>query len=411
MIFESVLIAGACMAVLLWAALSAYVLHVDRRRRSTRTTLASILETLRQDGGEAKSVTDRLSRVRPALERVSRDMALHAAADPTTPVDAANVLIAWLVEGEGLARLVSDASAHRRSRDAWRRAAALAVLQRMRYPATLDLLQRALEDADVEVSAAALNLLGASSEPRAVDILVAALHGRRHPASRVAVQLEHSPVRPAETFRELLRSPDPTVRLWAAALLGDYPDCAWVEAALAPLVDDEDPRVRKSAIQSLGRVGGELAGSLALRLLGDRVSFVRAHAARTLGELERSDAAAAVVALLGDTDWWVRTAAKQALENMGAEVWPVLMRSLDHRDAFVRNGAAEVFQNIGVLDSLIVMEAVTDNPSPSKIDLLRRIATAGGARLTDSLLERSGAAAPRIRRLLDSIGMEQVGVA
>ena len=47
----------------------------------------------------------------------------------------------------------------------------------------------------------------------------------------------------------------------------------------------------------------------------------------------------------------------------------------------MRNGAAEVFQNLGVLDSLIVMEAATDNPGATKIDMLRRIAEAGGVRL------------------------------
>ena len=65
----------------------------------------------------------------------------------------------------------------------------------------------------------------------------------------------------------------------------------------------------------------------------------------------------------------------------------------------MRNGAAEVFQNLGVLDSLIVMEAATDNPGATKIDMLRRIAAAGGVRFTDSLIERAGPiVGPRIRQ-------------
>ena len=70
----------------------------------------------------------------------------------------------------------------------------------------------------------------------------------------------------------------------------------------------------------------------------------------------------------------------------------MLVRCLENQDKFVRNGAAEVFQNLGILDSLIVMEAASDDPSGSKIDLLRRIAAAGGARMTDSLVERAGSA-------------------
>ena len=118
-----------------------------------------------------------------------------------------------------------------------------------------------------------------------------------------------------------------------------------------------------------------------------------------------------VAKLLADPEWWVRSAAKGALETMGAEVWPVLMRCLDDPDEFVRNGAAEVFQNLGILDDLIVMEAASDDPSRAKIELLRRIAAAGGARMTDSLIERSGASAQRVRHLLSSIGLEQVGAA
>jgi hypothetical protein len=96
---------------------------------------------------------------------------------------------------------------------------------------------------------------------------------------------------------------------------------------------------------------------------------------------------------------------------LGSEVWPVLMRCLDNSDGFVRNGAAEVFQNLGILDSLIMMEAASDDPSPSKVDLLKRIANAGGVRMTDSLVERAGASAPKVRRLLASMGMERAGAA
>ena len=148
-----------------------------------------------------------------------------------------------------------------------------------------------------------------------------------------------------------------------------------------------------------------------MRLLRDAAPFVRAHAARALGELDSIEAAAPIAELLGDSDWWVRNAAKQSLETLGGEVWPVLVRCLEHPDKFVRNGAAEVFQNLGILDSLIVMEAASDDPSHSKIDLLRRIAAAGGARMTDSLVERAGSAAPRVRQLLATMGYEHAEVA
>ena len=167
--------------------------------------------------------------------------------------------------------------------------------------------------------------------------------------------------------------------------------------------------MRKAAIGSLGKVGGSIAGEAALGLLRDPTPYVRAHAARALAEMQRTDTAAEIARLLGDADWWVRQAAKETLESMGPEVWKVLMPCLEHPDRFVRNGAAEVFQNLGIVDSLIVMEAASDGPAERKIAMLRQIVEAGGVRFADSLVERAGpVVGDRIRQLLTSIGLAHV---
>ena len=408
---EPILLTGGVVAVLLWAGLAMYVLHIDRRRTAARAVVSSILETLRAEEMRGAPILECVARVVPLLDRVSRDMILHTAADGSTPRHAVDVLTTHLLDRWGIYTLVREASFHRKSRDIWRRTASMKVLFHLNHPQVVEALSRAVESSSTEVASVGLTLLGMSTDPRAPGILIDALKQRKQSASRIAVHLEHSPLRPANEYRALLHDEDPLVRFWGATLLAEYPEFDWVETELATLVTDVDARVRKAAIQSLGKIGDEIAASAANRLLRDPAAFVRAHAARALGELERSDAAPAVAELLGDRDWWVRAVAKHALEAMGSEVWPVLMRCLEHPDEFVRNGAAEVFQNLGILDSLIVMEAASDDPSHAKIDLLRRIAAAGGMRMTDSLIERSGAAAPRIRHLLTSMGLEQVGAA
>lgn len=412
MTLETILLLGSTAAALFWAALSTYVLHVSRRRGHARSVVSTVLATLRTDDVRSADIDARVTRVRPLLDRLSRDMILHTAADAGTPREAFDVLTAYMLERWTPEVLLEEASSHRRARDVWRRTAALRIVCRLSHAQAFDLLARAVEDRDGDVAAVALSVLGTSSDPKAVDIMIAALKARRHPPSRIAIHLESSPQRPLAKYRELLGDADPVTRFWGATLLGRYPGVEWLERELAALVNDPDARVRKAAIESLGKVGDGVAADAALRLLQDPVPFVRAHAARALGDLDRSDRAPAVAALLGDRDWWVRLAAKQSLETMGAEVWPVLVRCLDHSDGFVRNGAAEVFQNIGVLDSFIVMEAASDDPSDAKVDLLRRIAAAGGTRLTDSLVERAGATTgPRVRRLLETMGLEHVGAA
>jgi HEAT repeat protein len=339
-------------------------------------------------------------------------MVMHAVADTTTPAAALEVLTVYLRDRWSAGLLERDATSHRTARDKWRRMAALRILFQLNHPRIVEWLSAAAEDRDVDVSTVALSLLGRSTDPRALDVLVDALRRQVHPASRVATYLEHSPQPTADRFRSLLTDDDPVVRAWAATLLGRAVDVDGLEQDLACLAADTDPRVRKAAVQSLGHIGGSIAAVTALRLLHDSVPFVRGHAARALGRMERVDLAPDVAGLLGDSDWWVRQAAKEALQGLGSEVWPVLVRSLEHHDRFVRNGAAEVIQNLGILDTLIVMEAASDEPSEKKIEMLRRIAAAGGVGLTDSLLERTGPTlGPRMRELLTTLGLQHMGAA
>lgn len=391
-----------------WVALTRHILQVQRLRIAARNVLTRTVTTLERPEVCRLDVAERIKRARPILDAASRELIMRAAASRQMPDETFAVVAGYLRERWSAETLVRDASAHRSARDKWRRITALRILARLEHPERLDLLARALRESDQEVAAVALALVGAMDDPRATDILFEALRRQVHPASRVAVYLDRSRQSLAERLQSLTTDPDPAMRLWSATLLARYPSPA-LESLLAPLTSDSDARVRKAAIQTLGGVGDQVAAECAERLLADPMPYVRAHAARALAELGRSDRAEAVSPLLGDANWWVRLAAKESLTSMGSDVWPVLMRSLGHSDQFVRNGAAEVFQNLGVLDSLIVMEAASDNPSQTKIDMLHRIAAAGGMRFTDSLVERAGAhIGPRIRQLLTTIGLERV---
>ncbi len=406
---EIFLVVGSVGAVLAWAVVSIYVVRVQRKRVDAHALMAAVIKTLQLDEVRSLPIEARIQRVKALVDRASREMVMLAAANSDTPREAFDALCGHLQTHWPAELLVREASAHRTGREKWRRTAALRILARLGHAETIALLTRAVEETDPDVAAVALALLGSSHDPRAADVLVGALIERRHPASRIAVHLEQSPQPIALRLRPLLQHADPVVRLWSATLVASDTDVEGLEWDLLLLVDDSDPRVRKAAIGSLGKIGSPLASEAALGLLRDPVPYVRAHAARALADMQRSDLGVEIADLLGDRDWWVRLAAKESLEAMGPEVWRVLMPCLEHPDRFVRNGAAEVFQNLGILDSLIVMEAASDNPAERKIAMLRQIAAAGGVRFADSLVERAGpVVGARVRQLLTTIGLEHV---
>jgi HEAT repeat protein len=410
--FEWLLAIGATLIVVAWTALSAYVLSIERRRTAARTLLADARARLDADGMRQLGIENRVQHLRPLLQHASRELIMRAATERGTSRVAGETLAAYLVERWGTEQLETDASAHRTPREKWRRITSLRLLAQMSHPRAIALLARAVEGADPDVADVAIALLGSSSEPEAAQVLIQALRQQRHAPSRIAAHLDQTRVPIADRVQVLLADPNPVVRQWAAAIMGRFAGLPGIEDALEPLADDPDPRVRKAAVQSLGKVGDERAAAVALRLLVDPLPFVRANATRAIGDLDRVDLAPRVAAMLGDADWWVRRAAKESLEAMGPDVWPALVACLEHRDRFVRNSAAEVLQNLGIVDSLILMEAATDNPGLAKIEMLRRITEAGGVRFTESLVERAGPqVGPRVRLLLSTIGLAHVGTA
>lgn len=292
-----------------------------------------------------------------------------------------------LAEGEAR-RLIRRARRRPRTEwGRWRRVAALTRLARAHHPAAPRLLRPALADPDPEVAAAAVRALGDLGDEWAVDVLLAALREGRGSRSRVAAELERLAPLPGPRLPSLLRDWSPTVRFWGATLLARYPDLA--EPALVAATWDADANVRAAAVETLATRHSPQAGTAALALLDDPVWFVRVHAARSAGQLVGASAAPTICRLLADEQWWVRTAAKDALRGMGREAVPALLSVLGHEDAFARNGAAEVLQDIGFVDSL-----VADGSSSA---LLERIYAAGGERLR-AAAERRRAARPSRER-------------
>ena len=342
---------------------------------------------------------------------LSEDVVLPLAATPTSRPVLDRVLADAAVARCGRTSLEAIVATPRAPKHNWRRIAAMRVLSVASSPGSLvSLLRRALDDPDQEIVGASLAVLGRLPDMAAASALVDALQQGKYAPSRIATYLDQFPLPIGDLLRPLLDHPDPSARYWGATLLSRH-ESPGLQDALVRLTQDPSPLVRKAAVTSLSQIDREASGPVARVLLGDQVWYVRAHAARALASAVGAEAAGEIAPLLTDREWWVRLAARESLQQMGEEIWSVLVPYLDHEDAFARNGAAEVLQNIGVLDSLIVMEAATSRPSASKVEMLRKIAAAGGTRMTEALLERvDDQARPRIRQMLASLGLEPTGV-
>jgi HEAT repeat protein len=263
----------------------------------------------------------------------------------------------------------------------WRRASALVELSRADHPACRRLLEKALASADAGVREAAvrgLGLLGPRHE-WALDLLLEVLRDGTVSRSRVATELEHVGAPVFDRIAEALDDESPHARFWAASLLCDHPGLA--TDRLIELTTDPDASVRAAAAEALGAGGRAEALPAVLRLLSDEEMFVRAHACRAAGDIGGLAVADRITPHLADRAWWVRSAAKDALRTMGPAVLSTLLPVLGSEDRFARNGAAEVLQDVGVVDHLLADGAGSA--------LLERIFVAGGMGLREAATDRA----------------------
>jgi len=334
------------------------------------------------------------------LVRITAEMAL--------PSDVNDALCRHLLDRVAIDEVRRNASTGgRHSR--WARIAALRLLAFGRPDEAWRALERALVARDQDVAGAAVTILGNMTDIRAAELLVKTLRVGRYPGSRVATFLDQFPLDLSAQLRPLVHYPGHMLRYWGARLLQRYPALPGLDKDLSALIRDEEPLVRRAALESLAVVGGPTAVAAARACLADEVWFVRAHAARALGVLGDAQAAPLVAPLLADKEWWVRYAAKVGLEAMGPAVADDLLPLLTHPDGFARNGAAEVLQNLGTFEWLLNKEAQAAGVNGHH-GQLEALARAGGLQMSEAALDRL---APETRgraaQVLESLGVERVG--
>lgn len=195
--------------------------------------------------------------------------------------------------------------------DAVRRRDALLLLGTFNDAPLSPLIQRAMDDPDPGVRAAAITALGYASPPE-----------------NASNAQELIP-----TLLRALKDSHPLVRRAAAGALGRVRDPHAVRA-LQEAARDRDAAVRAAAVEALGEQGDRAALTTLLERLRDKDPFVRRQAARALGRLRAPTALAALLeCLVREEDMEVKRAIAWALGEIGnphaAETLRTLSRSTD----------------------------------------------------------------------------------
>ena len=146
---------------------------------------------------------------------------------------------------------------------------------------------------------------------------------------------------PVQVFVGLLGDPDLVVRKAAAEAVARLADSSTLGALARTLKDDTDWQVRYWAANGLGKLGPPADAPLIDALSHDPEWPVRAEAARQLGAMKSRNAIGALAGNLASKDWDLADTVAQALQAIGQPAVPALRNALGHRDAAVRELAAE----------------------------------------------------------------------
>jgi len=122
-------------------------------------------------------------------------------------------------------------------------------------------------------------------------------------------------------LKEALKDENPRIRRGAIEVLASIGDKSVLSVVLESLAKDDDANVRAMAAEALAIFGGKQAVQALLKSIEDPASIVRAAAVRSLGKLGAHEAVEPLIKILGGREQmaFVRAAAAEALGNIGGD--------------------------------------------------------------------------------------------
>lgn len=207
---------------------------------------------------------------------------------------------------------------------------------------------------------------------------------------------------------EAVSDENPSVRLSAAETLGKLMDPRAVQALIEALRQDPEPRVRAMAAWALGEIEDPAAVSaLTAALREDDDQGVRVQAAEALGNIEDVSAIGALGDAVRDPSVEVRRAAVDALGNMeDPRIVPLVLASLGDDDVEVRRSAADALGNNESPQAVEPLIAATrDSDLEVRVSAINALGNQGDPRAQAALVEALRDDRAEVRReAIDAIG-------
>jgi HEAT repeat protein len=214
-----------------------------------------------------------------------------------------------------VARHVRDLGSSR----AWRRATAAATLGNMRVPEAVGPLRAALADKDRDVRAAAVTALGHLGAFEAVDAVTRAMAEGTVPRLTGANALLNLGPETLTSLEPLVKDAQPEVRATALEIIGLMGSAKQTSLPVSRL-RDEDQSVRRTAATALGRLADREAAAALRQALIDPAPEVRAAAAGALGRIGDRDVADDLLHMASHDSFEVAHAAAEALTALDPRV-------------------------------------------------------------------------------------------
>ena len=280
-------------------------------------------------------------------------------------------------------------------------------------------MEELVSSEDPEVRLFVLEVLGESTDPEALRILVETLVDEGYVADELTGIEKLQALDLGLLIWVLLNYEEPVIRVAAADALGGLGDLGALDALSQALASDLVPEVRAAAAGALAELGDALASvPLAQALESDGDGMVRAAAAQALGEIKAPGTVEVLIKALGaDPDERVRAAAAWGLGQIREEAaLAPLLEAEKHDDLRAVREAARDALSAWPAFSLIAALQTSSLPETraAAAEILGRFGHASAIpALSGALADREkavrGAALEALRRLGTMLPLENGG--